>query len=167
MKIGNSLKAFFARIYGVRAEPVEAAPVAAPVPTPAPAPVRAAFSETNRLAGKTIRAGAFEFLAETPLGEVRGRLADPEREPQDGALLSISIPAKCIRIDETPPEENGFAGRVESCVPAGGRFELRFSTDSGVVLNILADEEPPSCEPDESVYAWFFPEDAVGFSIEK
>lgn len=165
MKIGNFLKTLFARIYGVRAEPVGVTPVAAPVPKPAPVP--AVFSETNRLAGKTIRAGAFEFLAETPLGEVRGRLADPEREPQDGALLSISIPAKCIRIDDMPPEENAFAGRIESYVSVGGRFELRFSTDSGVVLNILADEAPPSCAPDESVYAWFFPEDAVGFSIEK
>jgi hypothetical protein len=150
MKTGFSIKAFFARLYGVRA-PAGATPVTAAV-----------FPEINGVPGKIIRSGAFEFLAETPIGEVRGRLADPDREPPEGSPVSIRIPSRCIRIDTVSPEENAFAGRVVSCVPAGASFEVRFETDAGLALHILAGKEPPACEPGELLYAWVFPEDVVG-----
>lgn len=117
---------------------------------------------SNRFAGTVIRAGACEFLATTALGEVRGRLADPEAEPADGASITVQIPAACIRMDMTPPEENAFAGRVISCVAEGERFAVRFRTESGVELDVSSEEMPPECESDEMLYAWVFPEDVVG-----
>lgn len=117
---------------------------------------------SNRFPGTVIRAGACEFLAITALGEVRGRLADPEAEPADGAAITVRIPAACIRMDVTPPEENAFAGRVISCVAEGERFAVRFRAESGVELDVSSEETPPECEPDELIYAWVFPEDVTG-----
>ena len=76
--------------------------------------------------------------------------------------MVVLIPANRIRLDTMPPDENAFAGRVVSCVPSGGGFAVSFKTDSGAVLNILAAEAPPACEPDEPLYAWVLPEDVVG-----
>jgi hypothetical protein len=152
MKIWDSLKELFAWLYGARG------------PAGAASPGSEVFPEKNTFVGKTIRSGAFEFLASAPIGEVRGRLADPEREPPDGAPVFIVIPSKCIRIDTTPPDENAWAGRVVSCAPAGDLFAVRFETDSGVALHILSAEAPPEVEADESLYAWAFPEDVVGIA---
>lgn len=152
MKIWDSLKELFAWLYGARGR----ADAASPMPE--------VFPEKNTLVGKTIRAGAFEFLAETPLGEVRGRLADPEKEPPDGAPVFIVIPAKCIRIDTMSPDENAWSGRVVSCTPVGESFAVRFETESKFTLYILTAEAPPVVEADESLYAWAFPEDIVGIA---
>lgn len=117
---------------------------------------------TNRFTGRVIRSGAFEFLADTPLGEIRGRLTDPDDEPADGGSISVYLPPECIRLDTTPPEENAFAAFVVRVEAAESGFNVRIITQKGDHLRVRAEEAPPACEPDEVLYAWIFPEDVAG-----
>lgn len=129
---------------------------------PASRAVAGFVGEANFLEGKIIRSGAGEFLAQTSLGEVRGALADPEAEPGEGAPVTLMIRPECLRIDDLPPDENAFAGRVEETVFLGDRAELRFAADTGASLRILEQNSRHGRE-DDTLYAWALPEDVVGF----
>ncbi len=120
--------------------------------------------EANFLEGKVVRCGAGEFLAHTALGEVRGALADPEAEPEEGADITVMIRPECLRLDDMPPEENAFAGRVAETVFLGDRAELRFAPDAGGAALRVVEQNPRHDREDDTLYAWAFPEDVVGFA---
>lgn len=92
--------------------------------------------------GKIIAAGACEFFAETPLGEMRGTWHGSDDVPA-GTPIKIVLPPEIFHLDDCPPEENFFrlsdAGTL--CIAAAENF-------SG---------DPEDC------FVWFFPEDAQGF----
>lgn len=92
--------------------------------------------------GKLIAAGACEFLAETPFGEIRGTWHGNDDAPA-GTPVRIVLSPEIFHLDEFPPEENFF----------------RFS-EAGDLRIAAADNfsgDPEDC------FVWFFPEDAQGF----
>ena len=94
--------------------------------------------------GTLIAAGACEFLAETPLGEIRGTWHGKDDAPA-GTSVKIVLPPEIFRLDECPPEENFFR------LSDAGDLDIAAARDF-------------SGDP-EDVFAWFFPEDAQGFPV--
>lgn len=92
--------------------------------------------------GKLIAAGACEFFAETPLGEIRGTWHGSDDAPA-GTPVKIVLPPEIFRLDECPPEENFFR------LSDAGDLDIAAAKDF-------------SGDP-EDVFVWFFPEDAQGF----
>lgn len=129
---------------------------------PASKAVAAFIGEANFITGKVVRCGAGEFLANTSFGEIRGALADPEAEPAEGSSITIMIRPECLRLDEMPPEENAFAGNIVESVFMGDRAELRFRSETGGDLR-LVEQNSRHERSDDTLYAWAFPEDVVGF----
>lgn len=113
-----------------------------------------------RVEGRVIRAGAFEFLAETPVGEVRGRLANPDHEPVAGDVLVIVIPAGAWKLDVMAPDENAFAGELFDADVEGAVSVFRHG--AGLAWQIHGAEVPEGYEPGDVVYAWVFPDDVFG-----
>lgn len=163
------MKRIFARLFGVpdSTPVVSSRPVAGAGALPsiesvepvaeAPVVLPEVFDEL-RVEARVIRAGAFEFLAESSIGELRGRLVDPEYEPAEGALLTVVIPAGAWKVDTMSPEENAFAGEL---VGEPG-VSLLFRAQGGVSWRIPMAVVPEDYEPGDLVYAWVFPEDVVG-----
>ncbi|MDR2844890.1 MAG: ABC transporter ATP-binding protein [Puniceicoccales bacterium] len=123
------------------------------------------LSNANVLRGTVLHAGAGEFIATTPIGEVRGALADATATPPPNALLDVLIRPESLHIDAMAPEENAFAGKIE-----GGSFEgtcghLLFRTSAGAVLKI-AELNPQtgggSTAGNGATFAWVLPEDVTG-----
>lgn len=119
----NFFKKIFAAIFGNGEKPVPAK------------------SEEQAVFGKLIAAGACEFVAETPLGEIHGTWRGEEDVPA-GTRVKITLPPEIFHIDDCPAEENSFrladAGTLKIAAAAN------FSGDP------------------ESAFVWFFPEDAAG-----
>lgn len=138
----------------------------------------AKFGETilpdNTLSGKILGAGAGEFFAELSTGtQIRGKLCGnaPEYVPE-GADIEIFLPPEIFHIDTFPPEENFFAlekfdeGDAGEIFYDGHLFYRQFKADGHFTLSVAAQHRQFLEIPDGgTLYAWFFPEDAVGFLI--
>lgn len=122
------------------------------------------------LSGAVVGAGAGEFLAEAAGTEIHGRLCGnaPDDVPA-GTPIDIFLPPEIFRLDAFPPEENFFAlaggGEILS---AGALFRRRFLRADGAGTLDVAALHRQSLEIPEgaSLFAWFFPEDALGFPRE-
>lgn len=97
------------------------------------------------IGGILVAAGACEFFAKTPIGEIHGTWHGDDDAPS-GTPVKIVLPPEIFRLDDFPPEENYF----------------RLS-DAGT-LHIAAAREF-SGDP-EDCFVWFFPEDAHGYPLE-
>lgn len=95
--------------------------------------------------GELVAAGACEFVAKTPLGEIRGTWRGDDDAPA-GTRVKIVLPPEIFRIDECPPEENFFR------LADAGTLRVAAAADF-------------SGDP-EDAFVWFFPEDAQGFPAE-
>lgn len=120
------------------------------------------LGSANLFTGKVLSVGAGEFLAETPLGEVRGALATPATAPPPGSPITICIRPECLRLDTMPPEENAFAGKVVDSLFQGDHALHDFATPSGVVLKVAEFNPRQRVGSKAVVYAWAEPEDVVG-----
>lgn len=92
--------------------------------------------------GKLIAAGACEFFAETPLGEMHGTWHGSDDAPA-GTPIKIVLPPEIFHLDDFPPEENFF------------RLSDAGDLDIAVAKDFSGDPE--------DIFVWFFPEDAQGF----
>ncbi|MDR0535216.1 MAG: ABC transporter ATP-binding protein [Puniceicoccales bacterium] len=68
----------------------------------------ATLGAVNVVEGTLLHAGAGEFVARTPLGDLRGALANPAANPPPGTLLDLLIRPESLHVDAFPPEENAF-----------------------------------------------------------
>lgn len=117
----------------------------------------------NLVAARVVRCGAGEFFAESPLGELHGALADPEREPEPGATVTVLMRPEHLRVSDMPPEENAFAGAFAGAGrPAGRRFAA-FRTEAGPTLT-MSPPADPAADPDAPLFAWILPEDLVALA---
>lgn len=123
------------------------------------------LSRANVFAGRVRFAGAGEFVAETPLGEVRGALSDASVLPSPGAELDILIRPESLHIDLIPPDENAFAGNVTGGDFLGVTGTLVFQTTGGAHLRV-AELNPRigggGLAGANALYAWVAPEDVTG-----
>jgi ABC-type Fe3+/spermidine/putrescine transport system ATPase subunit len=125
------------------------------------------LGNANVVTGEILFAGAGDFVAQTPLGEIRGALAEPSANPSAGAPVDILIRPEALRVDEFAPDENAFAGRVIASEFRGSTGELRFQTTAGTVLRIL-ETNPRGALAAGGVagtYAWVAPEDVTGILL--
>ncbi len=129
----------------------------------------------NTFSGEVLGAGAGEFFAELSSGtQIRGKLCGnaPEDVPE-GAGIEIFLPPEIFHIDTFPPEENFFVlekfgeGDAGEIFYDGHLFFRQFRTTDGYFVLSVAAQHRQSLEiPDGgTLYAWFFPEDAVGFLL--
>lgn len=116
----------------------------------------------NLLPGQVLRAAAGEFVATTPLGEVRGAWAVPGRAPVEGAAISVCIRPECLRLDSLPPDENAFAGTVVDSLFQGDHAVHDFLTPSGLKLKVSEANPRRRVGSKAKVFAWAEPEDVVG-----
>ncbi|MDR1817109.1 MAG: ABC transporter ATP-binding protein [Puniceicoccales bacterium] len=144
------------------------------------------FSDANCVAGKVLFAGAGEFIAKTPLGEVRGTLANAAKTPAVGAPLDILIRPESLHIDAFAPDENAFAGSVlgageapPAAAPAapavppsatgfGGATGLvLFKTRGGITLRVkeLNPRVAGGGVSAGQMFAWVAPEDVTGVEV--
>lgn len=144
----------------------------------------------NVFDGTLVSAGAGEFLAETPLGQIHGRLCgatralvpDAENAPAVGEKIRVFLPPEIFHIDAFPPEENFFAiADARSEIAFDGKlFRRNFSVTPPVGGDSVPDENSacvavaaqfrqtleilaPASDAAPAAFAWFFPEDALGF----
>jgi ABC-type Fe3+/spermidine/putrescine transport system ATPase subunit len=123
------------------------------------------LSNANVLEGRVRFAGAGEFVAETPLGEVRGALADAGNTPEAGAEITVLIRPESLDLDALPPEENAFAGTVAGGDFLGATGILMFRAEGGGELRVM--ELNPrtgggGLAGRGRIYAWVAPEDVTG-----
>lgn len=132
----------------------------------------------NVFTGTLCGFGAGEFFAETSAGQIHGKLCDNFQQnsddscANDGNVIKIFLPLEIFHIDIIPPEENFFTLETGGEISFDGHlFRREFSikstneTDTPVRLVVASQFrqtlDVPANEPD--VFAWFFPEDALGF----
>ena len=156
-------------------------------------------SSENVFDGTLVSAGAGEFLAETPLGQIHGRFCgasrplvpDAENAPAVGEKIRVFLPPEIFHIDAFPPEENFFAiaGARSEISFDGKLFRRIFSVTPPVAGDSVPDENSaapanaensacvavaaqfrqtleilaPASDAAPAAFAWFFPEDALGF----
>ena len=118
----------------------------------------------NLFKGKVLQIGAGEFVASTPLGEVRGALATPSAAPAVGAEIVVCIRPECLHLDTMPPEENAFAGKVVDSLFQGDHALHDFATPSGHTLKVAEFNPRQRVGSKAKLYAWAEPEDVVGLS---
>ena len=116
----------------------------------------------NLFKGKVLQVGAGEFVAETPLGEVRGALATPAPPPKVGSEITVCIRPECLHLDAMPPEENAFGGKVADSLFQGDHSLHDFATPCGVVLKVAEFNPRQRVGSKAKLYAWAEPEDVVG-----
>jgi ABC-type Fe3+/spermidine/putrescine transport system ATPase subunit len=122
------------------------------------------LSGANVIEGILLYAGAGEFIAKTPLGEIRGSLADPAADPKQGVRIDILIRPESLHLDTFPPEENVFSGAILSGDFCGEYSHLCFRSVSGHELRV-ADLNPRvtgSAFAQKDIYLWSLPEDITG-----
>jgi ABC-type Fe3+/spermidine/putrescine transport system ATPase subunit len=132
---------------------------------PASRAVGELLANANVLEGRVRFAGAGEFIAETPLGEVRGALADAALTPVPDTEITLLIRPESLHLDVLPPEENAFAGMVTGGDFLGAAGVLFFRAEGGVELRVM--ELNPrtgggGLAGNGRLYAWVAPEDVTG-----
>lgn len=161
--------------------------------------LRGVPASENVFDGTIVSAGAGEFLAETPLGQIHGRLCgtprsavpDAESAPAVGEKIRVFLPPEIFHIDAFPPEENFFAlaGARSEIAFDGKLFRRNFSVTPPIAGDSVPDENSaapanaensarvavaaqfrqtleilaPASDAAPAAFAWFFPEDALGF----
>lgn len=128
---------------------------------------RGEFCFANVVSGTVLGAGAGEFLATVPAGEIHGRLCGNVPEPvPENARIDVFLAPEIFHLDAFPPEENFFeVDSGEEIFFDGALFLRRFATKDGTRALLVAAQHRQSLEIPEggSLFAWFFPEDALGF----
>lgn len=128
---------------------------------------RNAAQHGNAFAGTVVGAGAGEFLARAQNREIHGRLCGnvPDDVPE-GAKIEIFLAPEIFHLDAFPPEENCFEVDSGGEIFFDGKLYYRqfATTDKAVAVNIAAQYRQTLEIPEGgSLFAWFFPEDALGF----
>jgi len=118
----------------------------------------------NLFPGKVTQVGAGEFVATTPLGEVRGALSRADRVPAIGSDLVVCIRPECLHLDALPPDENAFAGKVTDSLFQGDLAVHRFTTPSGLTLQVSELNPRRRVGSKAVLHAWAEPEDVVGLA---
>jgi iron(III) transport system ATP-binding protein len=116
----------------------------------------------NLVPGKVTQVGAGEFVAETPVGEVRGALATPDAPPATGDAITVCIRPECLKLDFMAPDENAFAGEIVASLFQGDVSLHDFKTPEGTVLRIAEANPRQRVGSKAKVFAWAEPEDVVG-----
>ncbi len=123
--------------------------------------------EADTLRGNVLGAGAGEFLAEVAGTEIHGKLCGEAAEDVPaGTPIDIFLPPEIFRLDAIPPEENAFALADGSEIFFDGElFFRRFRLENGAgTLNVAAQHRQSLESPEGApLFAWYFPEDAIGF----
>ena len=120
------------------------------------------------LSGTTVGAGAGEFLADVAGTQIHGKLCGnaPDDDVPEGTPIDVFLPPEIFRLDAFPPEENFFALADGGEILSGGAlFHRSFRRADGAGTLTVAALHRQSLEIPEgaSFFAWFFPEDALGF----
>lgn len=125
-------------------------------------------SVPNLFIGKILGAGAGEFFAETPSGtQIHGKLCGvlPDEIPE-GSDVNIFLPPEILRIDAFPPEENFFELDEGGEIFFDGHLhfrEFKLRGNAAVLRAAATQRQSLETAGDDTPYAWFFPEDALGF----
>lgn len=120
------------------------------------------IGETNFLDGTVVRTGAGTILVQSALGELNGVAGDSEADFREGESVRLSIRPECIKIDNYPVEENGFAGRIGESVYYGEIAQYEFFTDPTTHLKVF--ELNPrflNRVGQDGLYAYVDPDDVV------
>ena len=120
------------------------------------------LGSANLLPGKVVQVGAGEFVAETPVGEVRGALATPDSAPGPGGKIVVCIRPECLKLDFMAPDENAFAGAIVASLFQGDVSLHDFKTKEGLVLKVAEANPRQRVGSKATVFAWAEPEDVVG-----
>ncbi|MDR2512978.1 MAG: ABC transporter ATP-binding protein [Puniceicoccales bacterium] len=116
----------------------------------------------NVFPGTVLHAGAGEFLAETPLGEVRGGLAAGGSVPA-GTGLDLLVRPEAWHLDLMAPEENAFPGKIVGGDFCGAFRNVLFRTEHGVVLRVAeANPRVGGSAGGGNLIAWVEPEEVIG-----
>lgn len=129
---------------------------------PADSWVATFLGSANLLPGKIVHVGAGEFVAETPVGEVRGALATPDSAPGPGGRIVVCIRPECLKLDFMAPDENAFAGAIVASLFQGNVSFHDFRTQAGAVLKVAEANPRQRVGSKATVFAWAEPEDVVG-----
>lgn len=128
----------------------------------------AGVGDANLFAGTVVEAGAGQFFARIASGEeICGKLCGsvPDSVPA-GTPVDIFLPPEIFRLDAFPPEDNFF--EIDSGGEIffdGGRYFRNFASKSGARLSVASQFRQTLETPEGggAFFAWFFPEDALGF----
>jgi len=139
-------------------------------------------SSKNVFAGTLLGTGAGEFFAGTSAGQIHGRIcgnfsenADEISSERGNEKIEIFLPPEIFHIDAFPPEENFFAIENGGEIFFDGKFFLREffiksgsepTVDGNAQKIVIASQFRQTLEistSDDGAFAWFFPEDALGF----
>jgi iron(III) transport system ATP-binding protein len=75
------------------------------------------IGETNFLAGKVVRTQSGDVVVGTELGELTGRISNPEFKPNAGDAVHLSLNPECIRLKENLSSEgNSFKCHIEDSI---------------------------------------------------
>lgn len=115
----------------------------------------------NVIEGMALHAGAGEFLAKTPLGEMRGALAAGASVPA-GTALDLLVRPEAWHLDLMAPEENAFPGKIIGGDFCGSFRNVLFQAQSGTVLRIAELNPRTASAGSGALFAWVEPEEVVG-----
>lgn len=124
----------------------------------------------NTFSGKLINAGAGEFFAEALGKKIQGKLCGitDEADIPVESTITLFFPPTIFRIDAFPPEENFFEIENGGAISFDGQlFKRTFRVKDTNATLCVASQHRQSLElpKGSSLYAWFFPEDALGWAI--
>lgn len=124
-------------------------------------------SDKNLFAGALLNAGAGEFFATANGIEIHGKLCGnvPEDIPEN-AEIAVFLPPQILRISEMPQDECSFEIRNGGEIIFDGHFFYRdFYMGETKTTVCIAAQHRQDLETLDGfpAYAWFFPEDALGF----
>lgn len=129
------------------------------------------WQRANIFEGEIIRAGAGEFFARTPAGELHGVLIGvaAEDDVPVATKIWIFIRPEILQISDYPPDENFFPLAPESAgtFAFDGKIWTRdFALPAeGMALRVAALSRQTLVRAGDA-FAWAFPEDVFGF-VEK
>ena len=95
------------------------------------------IGETNFMDGEVLRTGGGQVLVRTPVGELSGVPGSGGAGFAEGQKVTVSIRPECIRLDNFPVEENGFAGRIGESVYYGEVAQYAFACGDSHSLKIF------------------------------
>jgi len=119
------------------------------------------IGETNFIRGQVLSSSNGTATVHTPLGELSGRLARPDWEPEQSADALLSIRPESWTIKETPDATNSIAGQITETIYLGEVAQHRFLVEESELKIFELNPRQAGRPRDREFHAVAAPEDVV------
>ena len=116
---------------------------------------------TNIIEGEVVRSGGGEAYVKSVIGEFKGVLSNPDKEPKPGRRVYLSLRPEAFHFADERVEENCIKGTIGRATYYGEVAHYRFLSGNNRLKISELNPRYLSKNQKGSLYAWIDPDDVV------